>query len=177
MHIRPATLADCDRIGLITVTASNSAFTGIIPEQHLDGAWTPEMSASTWRATFDQNTDRGQELRVAERDGQVVGFVWSCPWADTVGYDSSVRGLYVLPAEQGRDIGRTLVSDAVRRLRARRLHSLEIGCVRENPSCGFYRHLGGAEIGVRPAKVDDFVTAEILFGWADSAILVLDSSD
>ncbi len=174
-HIRSATRADCDRLGLITVTASNGAFAGVIPDHHLDRAWTPEKSASAWRATFDQNTDRAQELRVVEVGGAVVGFVWSCPWADTIGYDSSVRGLYVLPAEQGRGLGRDLVADAVSRLRARGLTSLEIGCVRENASCGFYRHLGGTEIGHRPAQVDDFVTAEILFGWTDSSSLVLDS--
>ena len=172
LQIRDATIEDCDAIGLITVTASHSAFIGAIPEELLDFSWTPEKSAAGWRAAFSTYTDKGQSFQVAELDNRVIGFVWAKPWADSKGYDSSVQGLYVLPSCQRQGVGQNLVSYAAAGLRERERRSLEIGCVRENPSCNFYRHLGGLEIGTRPVKVDLFDTQEILFGWPDLSVLI-----
>ena len=171
ISIRDARLEDCDDIGLITVSASFSAFVGVIPERLLDFSWPPEQSAANWRKGFEENTGGGQRLMVAEQDEQVVGFVWSQPFADTTGFDACIRGLYVLPTFQGQGIGRQLIAYAVDELATAGKRSLEIGCVKENPSCDFYRHLGGKEIGRRAAKVDLYETDEILFGWRDIATL------
>ena len=170
--IRDVQVQDCDRLGLITVSASHSAFVGSIPEENLDFSWTPEQSAKVWRESFAENTARGQAFRVLESRHRVVGFSWSAPWADTEGYDASVRGLYVLPTCQRKGFGRLLVSDAATILHREGARSVEIGCVRENPSCDFYRHLGGVEVGRRPVRVDAFQTEEILFGWPDIAVLL-----
>ena len=170
--IRTARIEDCDQLGLITVSASHSAFIGAIPEECFDFSWTPEVSAQGWRKSFPESTDRGQSFRVLETTERIVGFAWSAPWAETEGYDASIRGLYVLPNCQGSGYGRQLVSDAAAHLYANGARSLEIGCVRENPSCEFYRHLGGVEIGSRPAMVDRFQTREILFGWRNLSDLL-----
>ena len=50
-------------------------------------------------------------------------------------------------------------------LSAASLDTILIGCVKENPSCGFYNHLGGVEVFRRPQQVDDYETEEIFFGW------------
>jgi GNAT superfamily N-acetyltransferase len=154
------------------VSASHSAFIGHILEECLDFSWTPEQSAQGWRASFPANTDRGQAFRVLERGDRVIGFVWAAPWADSNGYDSSIQGLYVLPTCQRQGFGRMLLGDAICALQRGGARSVEIGCVRENPSCGFYMHLGGIEIGRRPVKVDAFQTEEILFGWPDLSSLL-----
>lgn len=172
VSMRDAQVEDCDQIGLITVSASHSAFIGSIPEESLDLSWTPEVSANGWRESFAKNTDRGQAFRVSESHGRVIGFAWSAPWADAEGYDASIRGLYVLPTCQRKGLGRSLLSDAALILHRNGARSVEIGCVKENPSCDFYRHLGGVEIGSRPAKVDLFETREILFGWPNLAVLI-----
>jgi L-amino acid N-acyltransferase YncA len=172
MHIRNATEDDCDAIGLITVSASHSAFIGAVPEELLDFAWTPEQSAANWRAGFTTFLDRGQSFQVAESNDRVIGFVWAKPWADTAGYDCCVQGLYVLPTCQRQGVGRRLLSHVAAELHKNNKQSLEIGCVKENPSCNFYRHLGGVEIGARPVKVDSYETSEILFGWPDLSILI-----
>jgi ribosomal protein S18 acetylase RimI-like enzyme len=172
IRTRDARIEDCDALGLITVSASHSTFIGHIPEECLDFSWTPAQSARGWRDSFPTNTDRGQTFRVLERGDRVIGFVWAAPWADSEGYDGSIQGLYVLPTRQRQGLGRKLLRDAVRRLQRGGARSVEIGCVRENPSCGFYRHLGGIEIGRRPVKVDAFQTEEILFGWPDLSSLL-----
>ena len=143
----------------------------MIPELLLDLSWTPEQSAAGWRNGFLENTADGQGFFVAEIDNQGVGFVWSQPQADTEGFQACIKGLYVLPTFQGKGIGRELVAYAVRELLDMNLQGLEIGCVKENPSCDFYRRLGGLEIGTRPVKVDRYDTEEILFGWRDMRAL------
>ena len=82
-----------------------------------------------------------------------------------------MQALYVLPTWQGRGVGRTLLGHAMRLLRAGGKDSVEIGCIRENPNCDFYRHLGGVEIGRRPNRVDRFETEELFFGWRDLGLL------
>jgi GNAT superfamily N-acetyltransferase len=172
LQIRPAAVEDCDAIGLVTVTASHSTFIGAIPEESLDFSWTPEVSAANWRREFGTFTDRGQLFDVALDGDRIIAFVWAIPWADSDGYDASVRGLYVLPTCQRRGIGQRLLQHAASILHDAGARSLEIGCIRENPSCGFYRHLGGVEIGRHAAKVDAWDTEEILFGWSDIQILI-----
>lgn len=171
MHIRPITPADIDALGLITVTASHSVFIGAIPEEDIDFNWTPAVSAANWRRTFDQDRALYDQFWVAEEQGRVIAYVWSAPGANTPGFDWSVRGLYVLPTRQREGIGRTLLAFVADRLARDGVTTLEIGCVKENPSCGFYRHLGGAEVGRRPVAVDAYDTEEILFGWRDLAPL------
>ncbi len=100
-----------------------------------------------------------------------MGFVWTKPWAETQGFEACIQGLYVLPTLHRRGIGRQLINFAVIELMKLNKQKLEIGCVVENPSCDFYRHLGGVEVGRRPAKVDDYDTEEILFGWQDISAL------
>ena len=169
---RPALIDDCDGVGVVTVSASHSTFIGAIPEEAIDFAWTPAMSAANWRKGFASFTDRRQLFDLAEENGMVLGFVWACPWAHTGGFDASIRALYVRPTAQRKGIGYRLMTRAVSAMRDLGARNLEIGCVRENPSCGFYRHLGGEEIGRRPVTVDRFETEEILFGWNDLTTLL-----
>ncbi len=107
-----------------------------------------------------------QFVLVAEIDGRVVGFVW-CGLTDAAG-EGQIKGLYVLPTLHGQGIGRELLAHAVEGLEEdTAVTSLTIGCVKENPSCGFYRHLGGVEALRRPTTVDGYQTEEIFFSWPD----------
>lgn len=169
-RIRAAELEDCDALGLVTVTASLGAFLGHIPEPRLDLTWTPADSAEGWRTTLGSLPAADLFLVVESGDLGVVGFVWAGPSSRRPS-EGEVRGLYVLPTQQGRGLGRLLLSDAVRHLRDRSFHSLLVGCVRENPSCDFYRHLGGVEVFTEPATVDRHETEEVFFAWPDMTLL------
>ena len=169
--IRPAVVEDCDMLGLITVTASLSAFIGRVPERSLDLAWTPSDSASGWRRTL-KGLPADDFFLVAEQDDQVIGFVWAGSSTRADQDEGEVKGLYVLPTVHRQGIGRQLLSEAVRQLRDRAMPSLLIGCIKENRSCGFYRHLGGIEAFRRPNTVDQFRTEEIFFLWTDTTPLI-----
>ena len=171
IKIRPATIEDSHALGLITVSATLRAFVGQLPEENLQLGWRPEDSAAGWRATVEE-LPQDQFVLVAVIDRRVVGFVWA-GLTDVAG-QGQIKGLYVLPTLHGQGIGRQLAGCAVDRLEQREaITSLLVGCVRENPSCGFYRHLGGVEAFRRPTTVDDFETEEIFFSWPDLSPLRL----
>lgn len=168
---RAAKLDDCDALGTITVAASLRAFIGRVPEDLLDLTWTPAQSANGWRQSLAE-LHPNDLFDVADmHEHGAVGFVWAGPSARQVGGVGEIRGLYVLPSQQRRGIGRQLVAHAVVQLRARSMSSLLVGCIKENPSCDFYRHLGGVEAFREPGAVDRYTTEEIFFFWRDSRVL------
>jgi ribosomal protein S18 acetylase RimI-like enzyme len=172
MQIRAATIHDCDALGLVIVTASWSTFLGRIPEKDFDFSWTPEISAANWRKSFEEDIGADELFYVAEEDGQVVGFVWAEAGADCEGLEWHIGALYILPSQHRKGIGRALLAHVAKELSAAGVSSLEIGCVKENPSCDFYKHLGGIEMGRRPNSVDRYQTEEILFGWRNIKALI-----
>ncbi len=169
--MRTATLDDCGALGLITVSASLATFLGQIPEVLLDLTWTPAESAAGWRRTLDELP--GSDLFEVYEDAEfgVIGFVWAGQ-SERVPGAGEIRGLYVLPTQQTRGVGQQLLVHAARRLHSRSLDALVVGCIRENPSCDFYRHLGGVDLFTRPNKVDEFQTEEIFFIWPNITSLL-----
>ena len=171
--IRSASQVDCDALGLVTVTASLGAFIGRIPEASLQLGWTPDESAQGWRKTL-ADLPADEFVLVAEIDDVVVGFVWAGPSKLADG-EGEVKGLYVLPTAQGQGFGSLLVCVAAQRLQRAAMSSLIVGCIAENPSCGFYRHLGGSEAFRRPGAVDRYSTEEIVFRWPAISELLADA--
>ena len=89
-------------------------------------------------------------------------------------FEKAVGALYVRPTFQRRGIGRALLSTAAKESIEQGAHTFLIGCIRENPSCGFYTHLGGVEIYRVPRNVDRYKTEGIFFGYSDIARLVIE---
>ena len=124
--IRDAVVDDADALGLITVSASFDAFLGQIPEELLDLDWRPEDSAEGWRRVVSRLAS-DELFLVAEVGGRVAGFVWAGSSSQGGHDEGEVKGLYVLPSEQGAGLGRSLVVAAAQRLRQAGMSSLLIG--------------------------------------------------
>lgn len=169
--IRTATINDADAFGLITVSASLSAFIGNIPEDQLDFCWQPQDSADRWRTTLAEQTP-SEHFLVADRDSQIIGFSWATTQRNGSVNEGEVRGLYVLPTWQRRGIGRVLLAETAACLKRHGTSSVVIACIKENPSCGFYRHLGGVEAYRKPNTVDNYQTEEIFFRWSNISLLI-----
>lgn len=167
IKIRPATVEDCDALGIVTVTASMKTFLGNIPEESFDFSWTPEMSAANWRDFFNETLPPQELFVVAEVGPRVVGYIRAGRETGRNDYQRFVDALYILPSMQRRGVGRALLRHVANWLRERGINSLLIGCVKENPSCSFYRHIGGIEVYRKPNTVDNYSTEEIFFGWSD----------
>ena len=158
------------------VSAFFSTLLGQIPEEDLDFTWTPEQSAENWREYLSgDERPLGRDFFVAEVDGTVIGFVMSGADTGRSDFEKLVGALHVRPTFHRLGIGRALLSAAAKASLEVGARSFLIGCIRENPSCGFYTHLGGVEIYRAPMNVDRYETEEIFFGYSDISRLVMDS--
>jgi len=84
------------------------------------------------------------EMRVAELDGQVVGYVLF--YQDYAAWDGSVgiyvENLYVLEDARGHGLGRKLLAAVAAEAVKRDIRRIELDVLDDNPTRRFYDHLG-----------------------------------
>src|SRR5689334_18790269 len=104
IHLRPVTVDDAEALAHVLVSAQESAFRGIVPDQCLD--FTEAQSAANWRRFFsEEGVPSGSDFMVIAEtdDGDAIGYTWGRVKAESSG---EVYQLSVLPAYQKRGIGR-----------------------------------------------------------------------
>jgi GNAT superfamily N-acetyltransferase len=113
--------------------------------------------AGITEASWAQQVNSGELLGVvAQCEGRLVGY---CFGASTTG---EVVVLALLPAFEGRGLGKALLQWVMRALRACGHQRLFLGCA-DDPavrSWGFYRHLGWRTTGSRDAHGDEVLEHE-----------------
>ncbi|MEO5938402.1 MAG: GNAT family N-acetyltransferase [Sphingomonas sp.] len=175
LTVRPARLADSERIGEIHVTAWRETYAGLMPPTRLAALDVAERAAM-WRHQLASGTARG--IAVAEQDGLIIGFA-SCARQRAAelaaaGYAGEVAAIYVLRAGQRRSAGRLLMQAMARRLIAEGYRSMALWVLAANaPARGFYERLGGVVIAERVDGGD----AEVAYGWRDVASLITSSNE
>ncbi|GHG98229.1 GNAT family N-acetyltransferase [Streptomyces rubradiris] len=118
VHIRPMTLADCDRVSEIRVRGWRHAYRGLVPQPYLDRL-DIAADAERRRERFARGDGPVVNL-VAERDGRVLGWAAVGPYRDggTHTADAELYAIYVDPAHLGGGIGRALLAAAAGRCAA-----------------------------------------------------------
>lgn len=169
--LRPATPEDGPAIARVQIQAWRETYAGLVPDEFLArmvGEERRERAAQGWaRAAADPR----QVLLVAEEAGEVVGFVAGGPARalpeDGPEYGGELYALYLLRACQGRGSGRALVRELARRLSDLGQPDLMLWVLRENPTRGFYEHLGGVVVGEKRETVPGGELVEVAYGWPD----------
>jgi ribosomal protein S18 acetylase RimI-like enzyme len=177
--IRPATLDDAPAMGRVMVRSWLAAHRGQVPEeawrQRLD-EWTPDVSAEAWARLLAEMADGTAErhvLLVAEDGPDVTGMALAVPAGDdaTPG-TAEVSALYVAPDRQGDGIGTALLRACAGELLGLGYTSLQIGVLTANvPARGFYRAMGGREVGRRTFDEEGHELAGTVYAWPDLATL------
>lgn len=98
-------------------------------------------------ANLQKQLDDGHVYYIAYRDGKACGYVSVQPEgiADEGRLLFHLQKIYVLPSEQGHGLGQALFDRAVAHVREAaggREARIELNVNRNNPSIGFYHHLG-----------------------------------
>lgn len=98
-------------------------------------------------ANLQKQLDEGHVYYIAYRDGKPCGYVSVQPEgiADDGRLLFHLQKIYVLPSEQGHGLGRALFDRAVAHVREASgicKARIELNVNRNNPSIGFYHHLG-----------------------------------
>lgn len=115
--IRPATPDDALAIATIHVASWQHAYRGVLPDDALD-AMTPDDRLPMWIHLLAAPQPR-VHVGVASMHGKVVGFYSIGP--SNEGDPDEVMMLYTIymdPGSTGQGIGRALIADAERRMRA-----------------------------------------------------------
>lgn len=157
MRLRRAGADDAQAIVRLQVAAWRAAYTGLMPQDFLDGMDEPRRLQS-WRRAL--STIGPQVITVAEDAfGIIVGFCVCGPSrdADADGSTGEIIALNVLPEAWRRGIGRTLCNDVIALAPVHRWRTLTLWTLRENARArSAYRRLGFAPDGAR--KVDTMLT-------------------
>jgi ribosomal protein S18 acetylase RimI-like enzyme len=174
MSVRRATVDDAEAFERIRVETWQATYRGLLPDAILDDM----------RQNVERRKERLREVSespaefcfVAELAGEVVGFAIGCPerTGDAV-YKGEVAAIYVLPAHQGKGLGRALIRESVRELAAHGMTSLLIWVLRENRiGRAFYERLGGVARREKPVDMRGIPAGhvEVAYCWEDTAGLL-----
>ena len=198
--VRDIVPEDAEALGRIIVTATQTAFVGLVPDICL--SWLTESeraalsaqaladgtdpgkvlaradetrSAENWRRSLAQGPDPGEVRLVAEHGGAVVGYAMGGICAEDSPYRGELTQLYVLPAQQGRGVGRALVCSVASRLAQQGVHNLRVGVLRVNPNRRFYERLGAQYLYDRDFNWGGIIQPECVYGWKDTRGLRTDA--
>lgn len=153
VRIREMAEADIDAVAAVRVRGWQAAYRGLMPQAYLD-AMSVAADAERRRSWFGRRSTEVSDL-VAERDGEVVGWVCVGPARDpdiapgpeelpaarpTAG---ELFALYVTPGLIGTGVGRALMAAGTARARASGFRSLYLWVVRGNTRAQhFYERAG-----------------------------------
>jgi ribosomal protein S18 acetylase RimI-like enzyme len=119
VRIRPATVADADALAVVHVRSWQAAYVGQVPQEHLD-AMDPAGRRDRWVEIL-RTTEPPAATTVLEHDREgVIGFVSLGPSrdADADPTRGELMAIYTEPAYWGHGVGRRLMDEALRQLRA-----------------------------------------------------------
>ncbi len=143
MRIRPARPADLPALLEIynDAVVHTTASWDLLP-------WTPVEHAEWYAA----KAERGHPVIVAAEGDEVLGYAAYGPFRAKAGYARTMEhSVYVLPAHQGRGIGRALLVGIIEAARADGVHALVGGLSADNEaSLRLHRSLGFVEVGRLP---------------------------
>ena len=167
MLIRDAALGDAASIARVHVASWRAAYAGIVPQAHLDSLDETQFT-ERWQHWITSETSA--TFCVAEVDRALCGFASAGPIRKPISfYDAELYAIYLLPQMQRQGIGRRLFDYMADKLVAQKLHHLLLWSLRDNPSTGFYRRLGGEAVAEDVCEIGGEILPTVAFGWKDIA--------
>ncbi|MDQ2945079.1 MAG: GNAT family N-acetyltransferase [Acidobacteriota bacterium] len=166
MQIRYARISDAIEIAKVQVDTWHSTYRGIVPDNHLN-SMTYECQEQYWREFLAPDTS--EFVIVAESDDKhVLGFS-AAGWNKDIytEFSGELHKLYVLKAGQGQGIGTLLLRATANSLRERRLNSMIVWVLGDNPFRGFYESLNGKIIAERTIYIGEEPLLDVAYGWPD----------
>ena len=160
MEVRAATVDDAAAMARVHIASSEDAY------RPLAAAWdAPDLEARTrgWASWIEAS---GRVDRVAEVDGEVVGFISAGPGRDDAVRSLEVYVVHVLPEQRGAGVGGALWADACDAVRGEALEPMFLRTFAELRCCRFYEARGGEVLERRPGEFKGGAITHLVYGWA-----------
>ncbi len=162
MTIRVAGSEDAAAIAFVHVSSWKTTYRGIVPEAYLDSL-SVEARTQQWQEIF---ATQEFSFFVAEDEAGIFGFATGGkirqPTAD---YDAELYAIYLLRERQGQGSGRALFHSLAGALLAKGFTSMTVWVLEQNPAVGFYRRMGGLQVGQQKIEIGGVQLDEVAFGW------------
>lgn len=163
--IRPARAEDVGGIARVHVDTWRTTYAGIVPDEFL-AQLSYDRRESMWRSVIARPDPR-EHLLVADVGGDVIGFTSggllresSDPLA------GEIFAIYLRKEFHGRGIGAQLFRASVESLRRAGFQSMQLWALEENPTCRFYRDMGGRISGEKMETIGGRALKEMAFSWS-----------
>jgi ribosomal protein S18 acetylase RimI-like enzyme len=170
--LREAALSNAAAIARIHIDTWRAAYRGLVPEDYLADL-SYEESEGIWRNIIGE-PESGRFVYVAEEEARIFGFSLGGPRREgSPDYAGELQGIYVLPEQQGRGVGRKLTLAVARRLLESGMGSMIVWVLSDNrQACGFYRALGATLVERSRIEVGGTELRYVAYGWPDLGRLV-----
>lgn len=160
--IRRAGNADATAIAHVQVASWRTTYAGIVPDEYLES-----LDEAARAKAFEAPLERGEFL-VAERDGEVVGFVAGGAIRDPVEEcDAELYAIYLLAPAQRARIGADLLRELARSLRQEGFKGMSVWVLEKNPSKEFYIRTGAHYARSKPIEIGGAMLMEEAYVWPD----------
>jgi GNAT superfamily N-acetyltransferase len=138
-------------------------YPGIVNQNFLDNlSKTEPQRIELNNMIYDESI---KDTLVLELDNKLVGFI-RYGTTDDKNYPNTgeIFALYLLDTYKGKGYGKQLVQQAIKELLNIGHTNMIIGCISQNPSNEFYKHLGGIKKSERPfTKTGDNLIENIYY--------------
>ena len=163
--VRKATVEDAVAVARVHVLSWQETYAGIVPQSYLD-ALNIDTRAKYW-ATHLQNPD-AFDIYVGEVDGEICGIAAGDRAREPEhGYEGEILLIYVLKAAKGKGLGRMLMREVRAFLEKKEIQRVMLWVLKDNPSRGFYEHLGGKQFKQKNVPIAGTELVEVAYGWED----------
>lgn len=162
MEIRLARPEDALGIAKVQVESWKTTYQGIVPTSYLESLDVKK------RQKIWQQAASNQPMYVAEIDNQIVSFAIGGENRDKdtyPDYDGELYAIYSYQHVHGQGVGRLLFEAVVTNLVDRGYEKMIVAVLTDNPTVGFYKHLGGHLVGKETISIDGVELPESFYGY------------
>lgn len=165
--IRPASLADASAIARIHVAGWQSAYRGILTDEHLDSLSIDQRQAF-WKQQMHHDPCL---LFVAEDPARgIIGFAFAgAHHGNFREYTGEIHAIYVLDQFQRRGLGKLLFKHATNALAEAKFPNMMVWALKQNPYRKFYERLGGELLGEEVTCIGNRELVQVAYGWNEIA--------
>ena len=151
-RIDNAVMADAEKIAVVNLQSWRETYPGIMPDSILDN-----LKLESFVTHWEKVISAEGCLLVVRIGDQLIGFAAGgknhpsegCETNAANACECELGAMYLLADYHGKGIGKALFKAFSAEMRASGYRSMVVWVASENPSCDFYRNMGGKEIDAK----------------------------
>lgn len=147
--IRKLKKEDAKELAHNMITMWNDTYKGIIDDDFLEKLHTQEH---IFVKRIEIQAEENLNYFVLELENKIIGWIYYSLTTNLYQNTAEVYSLYILKEYHKKGYDKLLLNFAIKNIKKNNINKMIIGCLKENPSNDFYKHMGGEIITTRLFK-------------------------